>query len=104
MAELLAALSQRQPLSPVAETEKTVRSDVEVAFLGAFAQMDSRFELTKAKDTADTDASDSASISGDSGRGSDILEFNTAAVPRLVIREAGADHVVADDEWGDSTA
>lgn len=102
MAELLAALSQRQPLSPVAETEKTVRSDVEVAFLSAFAEMDSRFELTKARD-ADADASDSASISGDSGRGSGILEFTTAAAPGLVIREAGADHIVADDDWGDST-
>ncbi|MFI8717251.1 hypothetical protein ACIGHF_05105 [Stenotrophomonas sp. NPDC077464] len=103
MAELLAALSQRQPLSPVAQTQKAVRSDVEAAFLGAFAQMDRRFELTKAKD-ADADASDSDSISGDSGRGSGILEFTTAASPGLVIREAGADHVVADDEWGDSTA
>jgi len=103
MAELLAALSQRQPLSPVAETEKTVRSDVEVAFLSAFAEMDSRFELTKARD-ADADASDSASISGDSGRGSDILELNTATAAGLVIREAGSDHIVADDDWGDSTA
>lgn len=104
MAELLAALAQRQPPSPVAQAEKPLRSDVEDAFLGAFALMDNRFALTKANEATDTDASDAASSSSDSGRGSAILEFTTAAAPGRVMSAAGIGHVVADHEWDDSTA
>ncbi|HBZ47845.1 MAG TPA: hypothetical protein DEO93_11685 [Stenotrophomonas sp.] len=104
MADLIADLSRRQALKPVTQAEKPAHSDMKAALLGIFDEMNTRFELTKVRDAYDADASDSASISGDSGRGSDILEFNTATAPGLVIREAGADHIVADEDWGDSTA
>jgi len=104
MADLIADLSRRQALKPVTQAEKPAHSDMKAAFLGIFDEMNSRFELTKARDAYDADASEAASNSGDSGHGSDLSEIDTAVAPRLIIREAATDHVVADHEWGDSTA